>query len=124
MRKTYVTEKGKGWAGITIHDPALLELAHRVIRKTMWAGGLELEFIKVKATNEYSLLEINPRFPAWVYLCSAVGQNLPHAFTKLAMGEPVTPFTTYETGKLFVRCSWDLIADITKFEQLTTVGEA
>ncbi len=89
-----------------------------------WAGGIELEFIKARRTGEYHLLEINPRFPAWTYLATAAGQNLPAAWTKLALGEPVEPFTEYEVGKMFVRCSWDLISDVRHLETWVTAGEA
>jgi carbamoyl-phosphate synthase large subunit len=124
MRKTYITDKGKGWAGVSIYDEALLELTRTVIRKLQWAGGLELEFVKDKRNGEYYLLEINPRFPAWIYLATAAGQNLPAACVDLALGKPVAVQREYEVGKLFVRCSWDLISDMKYFEQLTTEGDA
>ncbi|MBI2418716.1 MAG: ATP-grasp domain-containing protein [Ignavibacteriales bacterium] len=123
MRKLYITDKGKGWAGITIHDEPLIELAHKVIQKTKWRSGMELEFIKSADTGEYYLLEINPRFPAWTYLAPVAGQNLPWAMVQIAQGKKILPFTSYETGKIFVRCSWDLITDIKKFEQITVNGE-
>lgn len=124
MRKMYITDQGKGWAGVSIYDAALLDLTRAVIRKLKWAGGLELEFIKDKRTNDYHLLEINPRFPAWIYLATAAGQNLPAACVDLAMGNPVTPYDGYDVGKLFVRCSWDLISDMTYLDKLTTEGDA
>jgi carbamoyl-phosphate synthase large subunit len=124
MRKMYITDKGKGWAGVSIFDAELLELARTVIRKLKWAGGLELEFMKSKRHGEYYLLEINPRFPAWIYLATAAGQNMPAACMNLALGQSVKPMREYEVGKLFVRCSWDLISDMKHFEHLTTEGEA
>jgi carbamoyl-phosphate synthase large subunit len=123
MRKTYITDKGKGWAGVTIYDSRLLDLTRSMIHHLKWAGGLEMEFIKSGVTGEFSLLEINPRFPAWVYLATAAGQNLPAAWTRLALGKTVKPFDGYEVGKMFVRCSWDLIADLGRLEQLTVAGE-
>jgi carbamoyl-phosphate synthase large subunit len=124
MRKTYITDKGKGWAGVTIHDPILMDLARKVIQDTSWAGGMELEFVKLKSTREYYLLEINPRFPAWIYLATASGQNMPDALVRLAMGQDVPVFENYDVGKRFVRCSWDIIADMSRLEQLSTAGEA
>lgn len=123
MRKLYITDKGKGWAGISIHDEALISLAHTVISATKWRSGMELEFIKSAETGEYYLLEINPRFPAWTFLAPVAGQNLPWAMVEMALGKTIEPFTTYQTGKIFVRCSWDLITDIKKFEQITVNGE-
>jgi carbamoyl-phosphate synthase large subunit len=40
----------------------------------------------------------------------------------MALGEKVLPFTTYDVGKLFIRYSWDLIVDISKFQQFTAFG--
>jgi carbamoyl-phosphate synthase large subunit len=123
MKKMYITDKGKGWSGITIHDPALLELSKKTIAALQWKSGLELEFVKDKETNEYHLIEINPRFPAWVYLPAAAGQNLPYALLQLALGKTVRPFTTYDIGKMFIRYSWDWITDIKQFETITVHGE-
>jgi carbamoyl-phosphate synthase large subunit len=39
------------------------------------------------------------------------------------MGEDIPIVTDYEVGKIFVRCSWDLITDISKFEQIAVKGE-
>ncbi len=123
MRKLYITEKGKGWAGVTINEKKLFEISRLVIEKTKWQSGMELEFIKSKNDNEYYLLEINPRFPAWVYLATAAGQNLPYALIKLAQGEKVEPFENFTAGTIFVRSSWDLITNIKTFEKISTLGE-
>ncbi len=123
MRKLYITDKGKGWAGVTIADTNLLALSKKVIEKIQWRSGMELEFIKSAETGEYFLLEINPRFPAWVYLAPSAGQNLPFALVELAFGKKVEPFTSYKVGTIFVRCSWDLITDMSQFEKIAALGE-
>ena len=122
MRKLYITDKGKAWAGISLEDPTLIEIAHRVIGNSHWRGGTELEFIKTKE-GEYYLLEINPRFPAWVYLAAGCGQNHPEQLVALALSETVEPQEKYDTGKLFVRYSYDLIVNLSEFETISTTGE-
>ncbi|RPA69510.1 ATP-grasp domain-containing protein [Cyclobacteriaceae bacterium YHN15] len=122
MRKTYITDKGKGWGGITLEDPVMLELTHKIISQTKWRGGMELELIRT-SDNELYMIEINPRLPAWVYLAVAAGQNLPEALVMLAMEMPVKPFSHYEVGKMFIRYSYDMICDLKEFEQLSTKGE-
>ncbi len=87
-----------------------------------WRGGMELELVK-SHKNERYIIEINPRIPAWVYLAVGAGQNLPEALVKLALGMDVTPFVSYETGKMFIRYSYDLITDVREFEKLSTYGE-
>jgi len=122
MRKQYITDKGKAWAGISLDDEKLLGAAEMVIKTSKWRGGLELEYIKT-AEGEYFLLEINPRFPAWVYLAVGCGQNHPESLVRLALGEDVKPQTEYQRGKMFVRYSYDLIVDLKDFEKISTLGE-
>ena len=122
MRKTYITDKGKAWAGISIKDDKLMQMTRNVVESSKWRGGLELEIIKT-SDNEYYLLEINPRFPAWVYLAVGCGQNHPEALMKMAMGEKVEPFKDYDGGKMFVRYSYDMIVGLDEFEKISTTGE-
>ncbi len=122
MRKQYITDKGKAWSGISIDDKNLLEMTTKLFRSTKWKGGMELEIIKT-TEDEYYLLEINPRFPAWVYLAVGCGQNHPEALVKLALGEEVKPFKKYDVGKMFVRYSYDLIVGLEEFEKISTLGE-
>jgi len=122
MRKQYITDKGKAWAGITLDDKKLLELTDKIISSTKWRGGMEVEIVK-SFDNELYVIEINPRIPAWVYLAVGAGQNLPEALVKLALGMDVEPYTKYDVGKMFVRYSNDLITDLKEFEKLSTLGE-
>jgi len=123
MRKLYITDKGKAWAGVTIEDTELISLAAQFAKSLQWKGGFELEIIKDSAGELY-IIEINPRFPAWIYLAAASGQNQPTALVKMAMGEAVPQFENYESGKLFIRYSWDEVVDIARFQQFSAFGES
>ena len=122
MRKQYITDKGKAWGGITIDDPRMMEITRELIARTKWKGGMELEMIRTTSA-EYYLIEINPRIPAWVYLAVGAGQNIPEALVKLAMGMEVPSMEDYQTGKMFIRYSWDMLGDISQFEKITMNGE-
>lgn len=122
MRKLYITDKGKAWAGVSLEDDKLIKIAHSVIAKSKWKGGCELEFIKSKE-GVYYLLEMNPRFPAWVYLANGCGQNHPESLVKIALGDPAEIKTEYEIGKMFIRYSQDLIVSMKDFEKISTKGE-
>jgi carbamoyl-phosphate synthase large subunit len=122
MRKLYITDKGKAWAGITIDDQLLIDLAIKFIRATNWRGGCELEVMLASDRKPY-IMEVNPRFPAWIYLSAAAGQNQPASLVKMAMGQEVEPFTEYEVGKVFIRYSWDMVIDISEFHKLSGSGE-
>ncbi len=122
IRKQYITDKGKAWGGISVGDQNMLKLTDHFIKSTKWRGPFELELMKDEK-NEFSLLEINPRIPAWVYLAVGVGQNIPEALTNLALGEKVEAFKSYEVGKMFIRYSWDMIVDLKEYQQISTFGE-
>lgn len=122
MRKLYITDKGKAWAGVSLEDEKLIDIAHSVISKSKWKGGCELEFIKSKE-GIYYLLEMNPRFPAWVYLAKSCGQNHPESLIKIALGDKAISQKEYESGKLFIRYSQDLIVSMKDFEKISTKGE-
>jgi len=122
MRKLFITDKGKAWAGISIDDQTLIELAHSFIKATQWRGPFELEVMMSQSNIPY-IMEINPRFPAWIYLSAGAGQNQPEAYVRLALGETVEPYTDYSVGKMFIRYSWDNIVDVSQFQTLASLGE-
>ena len=122
MRKLYITDKGKAWAGITIDNQMLIDQALKFIRATKWRGGFELEIMLSSDRKPY-IMEVNPRFPAWVYLTVAAGQNQPAILVKLAMGQKVAALNKIVVGKVFIRYSWDLIIDISEFHKISGSGE-
>jgi len=122
MRKQFITDKGKAWSGIAISDPFLLGLTRKIISQTHWRGGMELELIKTP-DRRYFLVEINPRIPAWVYLATGAGQNLPETLVNLAMGGEPQPYDTFEVGKMFVRYSFDMIVDAETHQGFAITGE-
>ncbi|MCD4746722.1 MAG: ATP-grasp domain-containing protein [Bacteroidales bacterium] len=121
MRKQYITDKGKAWGGISIDDEEILELTKNFIRSTKWRGAFEMDLMK--SNNELYLLEINPRMPAWIYFSVGVGQNIPEALVRLAMGEKIEAFKKYSVGKMFIRYAYELIVDLKEFQQISTTGE-
>ena len=122
MRKLFITDKGKAWAGITLEEQSLIDLAEKFIQATKWRGGFEIEIMRTQDGKPY-IMEVNPRFPAWIYLTVGAGQNQPASLVKLALGEKVEPYTSYAVGKLFIRYAWDLITDVSEFQKISAFGE-
>ena len=122
MKKLLLTDKGKGWAGITVRDPDLIGVARAFAKATKWRGPFEVEVMRDRQ-GRYQLIEINPRFPAWVYLSVAAGQNLPRAAALLAAGRAVEPMDDYRVGAMFVRISLDQVAQLDDFQSIVTTGE-
>ena len=123
MRKTMLTDKGKGWCGVAIDNEKLTELTERVIGALTWRGPLEVEILRDTQSGDYHVIEINPRFPAWIYLSAGAGLNLPYLAVLLALGLPLpNPLPRYRAGTMFVRIAIDQISDLATYEQLSTSG--
>ena len=123
MRKIAITPKGKAASGVTIHDEELIGLVERLVRHLDWVGPLEVEFIKERRTGRHYVFEINARFPAWIYLATGAGQNLPAAAVRLAMGAPAPAYEPYRPGVLFARNMREHLCSIAHFAQLAAIGE-
>ncbi|RMH57666.1 MAG: carboxylate--amine ligase [Candidatus Hydrogenedentota bacterium] len=122
IKKLLTTQMGKTWSAVTIANDAILEAGRRFARELEWEGGFELEF-RITPEEEIYLLEINPRFPAWIYLATAAGINLPDRYIKhLFEGKEDFP-EEYEVGKLLVRYTGERIRSIGDFERIVVHGE-
>ena len=121
IKKIGVTTKGKIWTGVTIKNEKMLSAATKFITKLKWKGAFELECI-VDGESIY-LIEINPRFPAWSYFATGVGVNLPANMLRTVFGLPMNIYDGYQTGKLYVRYTYELITDMGPFQKIVTQGE-
>lgn len=121
MKKMALTDKGKAWAGVSIHDHVLLQASQSLVREIQWKGPLEVEVMKDE-DGEYQLIEINPRFPAWIYLSAGSGKNLPESLVELAMDQYNATKKPAELGKIFIRYAEETIIDISEFESVVMQG--
>lgn len=101
MRKRDLTELSKTWAGdVSEVEAETLESLREMIRRINWTGGAELEMVR-DADNQLWLLEINPRFPAWIHGATITGRNIPAALVEGATG--VKAEKSVATGEEFTR---------------------
>jgi diaminopimelate decarboxylase len=91
MRKRDITPEGKTWAGDVSEVPAdFLEPLRQMVKALDWTGGGELEMVR-DAGGQLWLLEMNPRFPAWVHGATLAGKNLPALLVERASGTRAVP---------------------------------
>ncbi|MEO6848928.1 MAG: ATP-grasp domain-containing protein [Chthoniobacterales bacterium] len=121
IRKMVVSSQGKGYAGITVHDKNLLSVCESLLKELKWKGPLEFEFIRDK-DGEFYLIEINPRFPAWVDFPAQLGCNLAQAAVENLLGWESKMLCDIPAGKIFLRHSVDMICDVEEFAALTAEG--
>ncbi len=121
IKKLWITSLGKIWTGVSVKNKNLLEVAEKFIAEFKWRGAFELECI-VNKEGIY-LIEINPRFPAWIYFATGAGINLPYRLLKASLGIEPERTWDYQAGKLYIRYTEDLVTDLLVFQNLITKGE-
>ena len=121
VRKMTVTGLGKIWTGVTIAHAGLLAATRAFVAHARWRGAFEMECIV--DGDQVHLIEINPRFPAWIYLSAAVGTNLPAMLVRSALERSVEPAPPCPAGRLYVRYTEDRVFDMAVLQQLITRGE-
>lgn len=120
IKKQTRTDLGKVWTAITIGDEQLLTLAKKFCEVSSWQGPFELEAMRVG--REIFLIEINPRFPAWVYFATAVGVNLPERMLKLMYEGDCERSLDYPVSKHLIRYTHECVGDLDLFHDLVTTG--
>ena len=121
VKKLTTTELGKVWSAVSIDNPKLLELCQNFVKNSKWRGAFEFEAIANK--DDIFLIEINPRFPAWVYFATELGVNLPKMMLDLANNKEVVPNFNYQKEKMYVRYVDEAVVDFNQFTKLLTSKE-
>lgn len=121
MKKMAVTDKGKAWSGVSIFDQTLYDASAALIRAINWRGPLEVEVMRDN-TGHYQLIEINPRFPAWIYLSAGVGRNLPLILLQLILERDIPELPAARPGVLFIRHAVENIVQQSEFEAVIMNG--
>jgi carbamoyl-phosphate synthase large subunit len=121
IKKLTTTDIGKIWTGITIDHTPMMDVAKKFIEKTSWKGPFELECIV--NGNDVFMIEINPRFPAWMYFATGVGINLAKQLVDIANKKEIKPQLDYPAGKMYVRFVDEIITDFSEFSNLMSKKE-
>ncbi len=121
MKKMAVTDKGKAWSGVSIFDQKLRDASAALIKSINWRGPLEVEVMR-DTHGDYQLIEINPRFPAWIYLSEGVDRNLPLILLQTIFGKQVEDLPDPRPGVLFIRYAAERIVPQSEFEAVIMHG--
>jgi len=116
IKKLTTTDLGKVWSAVSIKNEELFNLAKNFVENTGWRGAFEIEAIS--DGKDIYLIEINPRFPAWVYFATSLGVNLPQMMIKLMNNEKVEKKLNYPVEKMYVRYVEERV---TEFRDFTTL---
>jgi carbamoyl-phosphate synthase large subunit len=112
IRKIMVTPAGKAFGGVVIDNPILNKSVQKIIKKLRWNGPFELEFVGDE------LIEMNPRFPAWVDFPSQVGCNLPVKLIETMAQSSSIFLKPCHPGQMFMRHCVDYVGTIDQLAEL------
>jgi carbamoyl-phosphate synthase large subunit len=98
-----------------------MQIAKDFVAHTKWRGPFELECIV--SQNNIFMIEINPRFPAWVYFATEIGINLPQMLLDIMDSKEVEERLTYPQNKMYVRYTGEFVTDFTDFMKLLSTKE-
>jgi len=112
VRKMLISDKGKGNGSVIVRDPRLDDLTRRIIAESRWLGPFELEFIRDRRDDGYRLIEINPRFPAWVGFPAQLGANFPAAWIDWMLDGRCVPLPELPPGRFFLRHQIEVTGDM------------
>ena len=121
IKKLSTTELGKVWSAISIDNKPLFEVSKKFVETIGWRGAFEFE--AMSDGKDIYLIEINPRFPAWVHFSTMLGVNLPEMMIKLINGEKVEKKYNYPFEKMYIRYVEEAMADFKDFTTLISKKE-
>lgn len=122
IKKFAISSRGKASSGVIVNEPELGKLAREILQRMKWTGPCELELMKETATGRWFLLEINARFPAWIYHTAASGCNMPALALRYALGIPPEIVPMAQPGMLFFRNRFSSIAPVSMMTDLLREG--
>ena len=77
------------------YDKKLFDYGRAICKKLKWDGPLMAEFKYSPETDEYYLIEVNPKLWGSLDLTIKAGVNVPEVLIKLALGEKFKPIKSY-----------------------------
>lgn len=121
IKKLLRCERGNTWGAAQVDLPDLVESFAAFLKAVRWTGPVEGEFIRDAVTEKFMLLEINPRFPAWVGYCGDIGVNLPLQAVRMALGRPAGK-SDPRPDLMFMRSCEEIPAKASAFAAFATRG--
>lgn len=86
IKKLRVCDRGSTWSAVSVDQAALQSSFTSYLETLEWVGPVEGEFIRDEVSEQFYLIEVNPRFTGWISFSAHLGLNHPLAAVRMAMG--------------------------------------
>jgi len=122
IKKLRVCERGSTWSGLRVEQPGLERAFAGFLRELAWTGPVEGEFIRDELDERFYLVEVNPRFTAWVAYTAQAGPNHPYLAVCAALGRDPEPLAHAGDQPVFMRRCEDVPVRASAFAAMATTG--
>ena len=111
-------ENGETWGAVSVNLPDLEMGISEFLNNIEWIGPFEAEFVRESESGRYYLIEINPRFPAWIGFAKGLGVN--PAMTLLEILDGQKPdLSRAKVGECYLRNAVEYRATISQLTNKT-----
>ncbi|TGC11559.1 carboxylate--amine ligase [Methanolobus halotolerans] len=106
--REYPPSGGITSCGTSISEPVLLEYAKKIFSALDWYGVAEIEFKLDLRTNEFNLIEINPRFWQYLKLPISCGVDFPFLLHEVSIGNEINLTSNYKHDIKYINILKDI----------------
>ena len=85
VKKLATCARGSTWSATHVPKPRLEADFAAFLEHIKWVGPAEGEFIRDELDDRYYLIEVNPRFTAWIYYSTALESSHPQLAVRAAL---------------------------------------
>jgi len=117
---TYPIDGGTGSVNITTHEPQAIELSKRLMLEAKWTGPAMCEYKLDSRTNQYKLLEVNPKFWGTLGLSINAGMPFPIMTVEMSRGK-LQRVSKYTINHMY---RWSLSDEIKSLSQYSSKMKA
>ncbi|MFQ5763366.1 MAG: ATP-grasp domain-containing protein [Rhodospirillales bacterium] len=121
VKKLSRCDRGSTWGAINTRQPELESAFAGFLKHLGWCGPTEGEFIRDERSDRFFLIEVNPRFTAWISFSAALGLNHPLQAVFLALGRDYDP-KPISSELVFMRSCREFPVDTRDFAAISTKG--
>lgn len=85
---------------LTIDNPDIVTLCEKLLDALDWYGFADIDILQDKLTNEYKVIEINPRIPSSIKAAAIAGVNYPEMIVRDILGLQLQEYPYHLAKKL------------------------
>lgn len=104
-RKRLVVIDGEVNKSIIVLEKKIIKYCEELLNNELFEGPITIQFLKCKQTNNFFIMEINPRFGGGVINSIEAGFDIPHIIINECLNKPVKRIIDFKNNLLMLRAN-------------------